>query len=647
MTTPSGPDPGAGAAQRRRSPAELALPALAIAVAVLLYLPTLRGDFVYSDTTLLVRNPLIQDARYLPKLFTADLWAVNSPDGKPWSNYWRPALSLWWSLHYHLFGLTETTGWHASNILLNALVLGLAWRVLRQLRVAPWTAGAITLLLAVHPTRVSSVVWLTGSVDLLLAALFLGAFSVELDRQERPGGGRLAAALALFAVALLTKEPAVFLPALVFVARLARPDEGGEKAGERLAARLAAAVRAAAPYALLVGVYLALRVAVLGAIARPIASGATAAEALRTAPAVAAFYLRQALVPLWLGPSHPLRALGPSDVGLASFWLPLAAVLLFAVVAAWAASRGRAEAIGATLFALPMLPALNIRSFLPERVVQEHQLYLPLAGLFLLLLPALQGLLERPSGSRRSAGSAARACFLAAAVVGVPLAAQTLRYSRAWTSELALWEWATRSDPGGTTSWGNYATELLKAGRTEEALAAAERSLRNGRSPQALLVEAEVATRRGDLPVAERTLRAVLASPSDNLVAERAIARLGVVLQRGGRLPEAEGLLRQARDAIPGRRCAFTKDLAIVLHELRRPDEALRELTEAAGLVDEEPSVGCRQVLFYLGQLHEERGAPADALRAYEGFLRVASSDDTETRRLRGIAESRLAALGR
>ena len=43
--------------------------------------------------------------------------------------------------------------------------------------------------------------------------------------------------------------------------------------------------------------------------------------------------------------------------------------------------------------------------------------------------------------------------FICAAVISVPLAAQTVRYNSAWTSNLALWEWGVRSDP---TSAFNY-----------------------------------------------------------------------------------------------------------------------------------------------------------------------------------------------
>ena len=140
------------------------------------------------------------------------------------------------------------------------------------------------------------------------------------------------------------------------------------------------------------------RALLLGQVAKTNATEEPLSAIILTAPSLLAFYLRQSLFPLIIGPSYPLRALDAGSLSPANFWLPLLVVVVAAVLIVWAVRQGLVQQIGATIFLLPLLPALNINAFIPEQLVHDRYLYLPLLGFLMVVVPSLvslaQGILQ-------------------------------------------------------------------------------------------------------------------------------------------------------------------------------------------------------------------------------------------------------------
>ncbi|NIQ02191.1 MAG: hypothetical protein GWM98_18810, partial [Nitrospinaceae bacterium] len=85
---------------------------------------------------------------------------------------------------------------------------------------ARWAGGtAAALLFALHPLRVESAVWVSERKDLLCAFFFLAACLLYLRHASRtgPSAKAYAAALGLFALALLSKPMAVSLPLVLIL----------------------------------------------------------------------------------------------------------------------------------------------------------------------------------------------------------------------------------------------------------------------------------------------------------------------------------------------------------------------------------------------------------------------------------------------
>ncbi|MCA8958683.1 MAG: hypothetical protein KDC87_21580 [Planctomycetes bacterium] len=208
--------------------------------------------------------------------------------------YFRPltALSFWANLHW--FGLESATGFH---------VFGLLWHTANALLVARFAlrfaSGAVGAALAaatfaVLPIHPEAVTWISARADVLCATgtLLLWTGLVDFARGVR-GASAVLEAVVGFAFALATKDSAMILPVpclVLAVACRARPWP-----------HLLAAI---AGIGALLGVYLAVRIGVLGGFVG--AQSTDQAHHLRLDPGNAVAFARDAtlamLLPGGVGP---------------------------------------------------------------------------------------------------------------------------------------------------------------------------------------------------------------------------------------------------------------------------------------------------------------------------------------------------------
>src|SRR5438874_7347112 len=88
---------------------------LLIAVAVFLsYAPALRDGFVWDDTALILRDPLIRSWRLIPEGFNHFLFADATP-----SDFYRPLQRVTYTLEYVAFGFRPMP-YHLLTIIYHA-----------------------------------------------------------------------------------------------------------------------------------------------------------------------------------------------------------------------------------------------------------------------------------------------------------------------------------------------------------------------------------------------------------------------------------------------------------------------------------------------------------------------------------------------
>jgi tetratricopeptide (TPR) repeat protein len=241
--------------------------------------------------------------------------------------------------------------------------------------------------------------------------------------------------------------------------------------------------------------------------------------------------------------------------------------------------------------------------------------------------------------------------FALAVFIAVPLAAQTIRYNRAWTSNLALWEWGVRSDPNSAFNYQQYGVQLQETKRLEEAVAAFDRSIAIRPMPATTVARATALIDGNRFPEAERDLREVTSKPTEQVnsyTMYQAYERLAVSLTQQRKLDDASGAILEARRRLPQYAASLTEKLAVILYQAGDKNRALSELTAIRTQGRTETLPESRLIFYRLGLLNVELGHPQDAGAAFQEFLSLTQGMLTpEIRQARSEAEAALRKLGR
>ena len=183
------------------------------------YAPAMRNGFVWDDTALILRDPLIRSWRLIPEGFNHFLFIDATP-----SDFYRPVQRLSYTMDYAAAGFRPAF-YHATSIFWHALAaIGLflfAEELLAGFGVERGRAGLVSLVAAliwsIHPVLSAAVVYISGRADPLAAAFgFFGLYF--LLRAKQATGIRQLARFAGGGVLLLlsafSKEAGLIFPVI-------------------------------------------------------------------------------------------------------------------------------------------------------------------------------------------------------------------------------------------------------------------------------------------------------------------------------------------------------------------------------------------------------------------------------------------------
>ena len=379
-----------------------------------LYSPTLGFQFVLDDHHF-TADPRIQSPDHVWEYFSNFVWAQFT-GGPP--SFYRPVFLLWLRINFILSALSPW-GWHLLSVIKHAAVavlLGLlAWRLLGD-RAAALIAAT---LFALHPAQSESVSWVTVP-DPLMSLGLLGAILFYLRSVLGPAGGQagdkksgkgtrtkqtnqssafwvIGSAVCYFA-ALLAKETAIVLPAVIFaMALLVFRSEREEAGWERCLLR---AFRQTLPSLCATGAYLLMRFYAFGGKFGSLTQHLPWNTVLLAWPATLWFYVKVLLWPV------QSRAFGdpvlPEGFSFRGVFLPAlgvgCAIAILAAALYWAWRKVRRDPppqnalnvecallTGTLLLVLPILLTLNLNALNPGDFLHGRYTYLSLAGLSLLM----------------------------------------------------------------------------------------------------------------------------------------------------------------------------------------------------------------------------------------------------------------------
>jgi hypothetical protein len=411
-------------APKARAPATAYWTTLFLVVVVTVaWWPALSGEFHYDDLANVVLDPATSDpAALLDRL----------------ANGFRPLLRLSFVLDERAWGLVPM-GFIATNLLLHALTV-LAVAALARRRLGNEVAAALAAtIFALQPAHAMAVAWTSGrstvlSVALMLAAMLAHERAVDSIRWR-------SLSLLLMVLAVLAKETALILPALLLLWEATRPSPVTTR---ELLARVAPATVTAvllAAGALWASTRLQEIVAFSLALSSPVQSLVANAAAL---PISLSLWWR----PWALAVEHPQEFTSAAT-------LAGAAALLAMVVAAAAAMRARAMLVALALL-WPLVALLPTHSVLARLdLVTEKALYAAWVGPSIALGAGAAWVVQALPRARPQL------------VTALVLLLGGLCWWRAsvWADPAVLWREASERAPQSARAWSNRALAELGAGQ--------------------------------------------------------------------------------------------------------------------------------------------------------------------------------------
>jgi hypothetical protein len=424
-------------------------------VALALYLPALSNGFAYDDVAIIQRDARVHSLAGIPAFFTQGYWA----DAE--LALYRPVTTLSFAVDWTISG--GNPAWFLfTNALWNAVACVLVLMFL--MRFASLTAAlAGALLFAVHPVHVEAVANVVGRAEVIAAVFMLGALLLWPAADEPRPMRRLAMVGVLFMLALLTKESAIMLPALLVLVDAGR----GELTPACVRDWWRRRVGGVSMLAGITLAYLGVRALVLGGIAPTRVDAAlevtSGADRFLTALQAWPVYLRLLVFPRVLLADYGPRILMPAaglTPGVVVGGLILI-VLLLGGTALWLRGRGPA-ALALLWLPIALLPVSNL--IIPIGIiVAERTLYLPSLAVAV-TASILAGRLAQSSTLRAAAGTGLLALVIAL------FAARTLIRIPDWRSTDSIFAALLRDRPDSFRAHWHHARLDAVAGRHEAAL---------------------------------------------------------------------------------------------------------------------------------------------------------------------------------
>jgi len=192
-----------------------------LAANLAVFLPAMRGDFIWDDRYFVSQNQHILGPHFLSTfLFTpyggAAGFDENSLVVSRVINFYRPFTSLSYWLDYQVWGL-NSAAFHLSNILIHAAAAILIYLILKVIGWSNFSCLAASAWFSFFPPHFENVAWISGRTDLL--SFFFGALSIFffILYLKNSRFYWLVSSSLFYLFSLFSKETALSLPLLFFL----------------------------------------------------------------------------------------------------------------------------------------------------------------------------------------------------------------------------------------------------------------------------------------------------------------------------------------------------------------------------------------------------------------------------------------------
>ncbi len=569
-----------------------------IIITIIVYYPSLKGDFLWDDDLFLTENRLIKDDNGLSLFW----FTTEAPDYFPLTS-----TTLW--IEWRLWG-KNPLGYRITNLILHITNSLLLWLLLHKLKIPlPWLAG---LLFAIHPVNVESTAWITERKNLVSMIFYLLSLISFTKFEESEKRYLYILSLFTFLLALLGKTSVVMLPLVLLFFSWWKKGNAPLKE-----------IRLYIPFFLL-SLILGL-VTVWFQYNRAIGDDIVRTDNLLSRLSIAGialwFYLYKALLPFHL--SFVYREWSIDEREILSYIPGILFVLSMYILWLKRKTWGRPFFFAVGLFSINLFPVLGFFNiyFMRYSPVADHWQYFSIAAIIALATGGGSTLFRRIPSLYRYA-------VILPVAVAILLSVLTWNRTKAFRDVESLWKDTLHKNPNAWMAYNNLGLHHARQGKTEEAISLYVKSLEIKPDHWEAYNNIGIAMmKKGNLKEAEQHLRkALIHKPNSRDV----LNNLGVTLLKQERLEEAAQYFRRILSDNPGYIEAMI-NLGNTLLKSGSIDEAIDSYTKAMNIDPRNPELNNN-----LGKAFEIKGKPEDAVKLYKNALK-GRPDYTETHKNLGI----------
>jgi tetratricopeptide (TPR) repeat protein len=577
---------------------------------LLAYSNSFESSFQYDDNHVIERNPFVKDPSRIPQFFVDP--QLGSGIYTETSSY-RPLLMATFALNHALGGM-NVFGYHLLNFFLHLLCTLLVYFVIlhifrftdlpgevNSLRY-PLMALFAALVFGLHPVQTESVTYINGRASSLTGLFFLTSFLAYMQYRLNGKIRYLLLSTVAYACALLVKETAITLFAILLLFNVLFPH------GNNFKNRWLSLI----PHFLLTSLYLIIRVSFFGTLQYDFRPLRPLYDHLLSQSRAWVHYLGTLVLPWNLNINYDF----PVSHSILEGQVILSIFLLVGIsLVIWRLSRSnRLIGFFALWFAITLLPTNSVIAL--EDLVCDRWLYLSVVGYATLLALAAGWIFQKRI---EAGGRAGKIVFFSLCALVVELYGySTLLRNFDWTSPRALWEDAVAKAPRNARAYTSLGVALVSQDRLEEGARRFRQAIAlEPRGGQAYLNLGYVYSLQGDYDKAiEYYEQAIPLSPK---LLPEIYNNLGLAYLNQGKMEESEKYLRRAIEIRP-HIAAPHYNLGLYFEKRGDIDQAI-SYHEKANKLDPDYHLPYNA----LSRLYKIKGWSEKSQEAYQNFLKYSS----------------------
>jgi protein O-mannosyl-transferase len=490
-----------------------------------------NGFVNLDDHDYITRNSHVNSGLTLDNL----AWAFTSYH----SFNWHPLTWLSHMFDVEMFGLNPA-GHHWNSLLLHMANTLLLFFLLRSMTGASWRSAAVAALFAIHPLHVESVAWASERKDVLSGFFWMTAMLAYVRYVRRPGWWPFSTAVVMFSFGLMSKPIVVTLPFVLLLLDfwpLQRFPSTRSQGYERWAVFLRLC-REKIPFFALSALSSVLTYFVQresGAVTMELSLGARVSNALVS-------YVRYIMKMGW---PIDLASFYPHPVDSLKNWQILGSLLLLILITFILVRFKRNHPyliVGWLWYLGTLVPVIGLVQ-VGAQAMADRYTYLPLIGLFLMIVWAIPQLARGTRLARASLGG----CSAVALALLLLLTTRQVTY---WRDTLSLYHHEVEVQKDSFMAHFHLGTALEEVGRVDEASARYTEAVRMRPGFQLGHYHLANAYARLGRPVdaLHHFSISIALDPNDY----RSLTNMGVLLLKEGRTGEAVSNFSEALRINPG-----------------------------------------------------------------------------------------------